>query len=181
MTEPQAEMHTRPDIKWLANELAATAGELERIDEELVRLAARRAHLEEVRRALSQVSGLVGAPALEMSVPAVRAHGKYGGRGQLRSWLKRLLQEAAPGAVDTPTMVRLAEDAFNLSLASNEERDRYRKNCLTRQLRWFLEKDLVERVHDVRAAAGSVGVWRWKTTVPTIGELAEQAYRGGEG
>jgi len=31
---------TRPpsDIKWLANELAATKGELERIDEELARL-----------------------------------------------------------------------------------------------------------------------------------------------
>ena len=115
---------TRPDIKWLANELAATSGELERIDDELARLAVRRAHLEEVHRALSQVSGLVGAPALAFSVPAVRAHGKYGGRGQLRSWLKRLMQEAAPAALDTPTMVRLAEDAFDLKLASNDERDR---------------------------------------------------------
>ena len=169
---------TRPDLKWLANELAATSGELERIDGELARLALRRAHLEQVHRALSQVSGLVGAPMLGSSVPAVRAHGKYGGRGQLRSWLKRLLQEAAPAAVDTPTMVRLAEDAFDLKLASNEERDRYRKNSLTRQLRWFLARGLVERVHNVRAAAGSVGVWRWKSGVPTIGELAAQADRG---
>ncbi|MGH6639165.1 MAG: hypothetical protein ACREBY_11275 [Polaromonas sp.] len=34
-------IQTPPDIKWLANELAATAGEMERIDEEMARLKKR--------------------------------------------------------------------------------------------------------------------------------------------
>ena len=170
--------HTPPHIKWLANELAATTGEMARIDEELARLAARRAHLGEVFRALSQVSGLVGAPNLAESVPQVRAHAKYGSRGRLRAWLKLLLRQAGPGAVDTPTMVRLAEDAFNLKFGSNKERDRYRKNTLTRQLRGFLKLGLVERVHAVRAAAGSLGVWRWRAEVHTFAELAARASHG---
>lgn len=177
MTEPRTV--TRPDIKWLANELAATAGELERIDEELARLTARRRRLEAVHLALSQVGGMVGTPDLARLVPSVRVHGRYGGRGRLRDWLKQLLQDAAPGAVDTTTMVLLAEDAFGLAFASAEERDRFRRDSLTRQLRWFLAQGLVERVHDLQAAACTVGVWRWKTALPTIGELAVRA-GGGE-
>lgn len=165
---------TPPDVKWLANELAAVAGELETIEAEMTRLAARRAQLQAVQGALTQVAGLVGAPDLGQLVPSVNVHGKYGDRGRLREWLKLLLQEAAPGAVDTPTMVRLAQETFGLSLASSWERDRFRNNSLARQLRWFLEQGLVERVHDVRAAGGTVGVWRWKTGVPTVDALAEQ-------
>lgn len=175
MTEPRT--LTRPDIKWLANELAAAAGEMARIDEEVARLATRRTRLEAVHQALSQVAGLVGTPDLGGLVPPVRAHGKYGGRGRLREWLKLLLQGAAPAAVDTTTMVRLAEDAFALTFSSAEERDRFRRDSLTRQLRWFLAQGLVERVHDLQAAACTVGVWRWKTAVPTVEALAEQDFR----
>lgn len=39
---------TPSEIKWLANELAATKGELERIDDELARLRARRKRLKAV-------------------------------------------------------------------------------------------------------------------------------------
>jgi hypothetical protein len=171
---------TRPDVKWLANELAAGAGEMARIDEEIARLTARRTRLEAAHRALSQVAGLVGTSDLARMVPSVRVHGRYGGRGRLRDWLKQLLQDAAPGAVDTGSMVRLAEEAFGLAFASAEERDRFRRDSLTRQLRWFLTQELVERVHDLQAAACTVGVWRWKTAVPTIAELALTAGGGGE-
>ena len=110
-------------------------------------------------------------------MPSVNVHRKYGGRGRLREWLKLLLQGAAPGAVDTPTMVRLAQETFGLSLASSRERDRFRNNTLARQLRWFREQCLVERVHNVRAAGRSVGGWRWKTGVPRVHALAEQDVR----
>lgn len=168
---------TRPDIKWLANELAAAAGEMARIDEEVARLVARRTRLEAMHQALSQVAGLVGTPDLGSLVPSVRAHGKYGGRGRLREWLKLLLQGAAPAAVDTATMVRLAEDAFELTFSSPDERDRFRRDSLTRQLRWFLARGLVERMHDLQAAACTVGVWRWKTGEPTVEALAEQDFQ----
>ena len=175
MTEQRT--RTPPDIKWLANELAAVAGELETIEAEMTRLSVRRTQLLDVQKALTQVTGLVGAPDLGRLVPSVNVHRKYGGRGRLREWLKLLLQEAAPGAVDTPTMVRLAQETFHLTLASSRERDRFRNNTLARQLRWFRKQGLVERVHEVRAAGGSVGVWRWKTGVPTVDALAEQDAR----
>lgn len=145
---------------------------LERIDDELTKLTARRRRLEAVHLALSEVGGMVGTPDLARMVPSVRVHGRYGGRGRLRDWLKHLLQDAAARAVDTGTTVRLAEDAFELVFASAEERDRFRRDSLTRQLRWFLAQGLVERVHDLQAAACTVGIWRWKTAVPTIGQLA---------
>jgi hypothetical protein len=154
---------TAPGLKWVANELASVMGELERIDEELARLAARRTHLEKVRSALVEVGALSHVPGLEGLVSPVRAQEQYGGRGVLRNWLRRLLKEAAPAAVDTPTMVRLAEETFDLHFASYRERDRFRKNALTRALRAMLDFGEVERVHDTKAAAGSMGVWRWKS------------------
>lgn len=146
----------------MANELASVMGELERIDEELARLSARRTHLEKVRGALIEVGTMGLAPGLEGLVSPVRAQERYGGRGVLRNWLPRLLKDAAPAAVDTPTMVRLAEETFDLYFPSSRERDRFRKNALTRALRAMLDFGEVERVHDTKAATGSVGVWRWK-------------------
>lgn len=171
---------TRADIKWLANELAVASGELERIDGELGRLTALRRRMVATHQALSQVASLVGTPDLGRLVPVVRAHGKYGGRGRLRDWLKQVLQDAAPGAVDTITMTQLAEDAFGLAFSSADERDRFRRDSLTRQLRWFLAQGMVERVHDFKTAVNCVGVWRWKTGVPTISELAKLNCRIGE-
>lgn len=154
-------------------------GELERIDEELARLSARRTHLEKVRSALVEVGALSHAPGLEGLVSPVRAQEQYGGRGVLRNWLRRLLKEAAPAAVDTPTMVRLAEETFNLHFACYRERDRFRKNALTRALRAMLDLGEVERVHDTKAAAGSVGVWRWKAE-PSL-DVLRRAARQAEG
>ena len=149
-------------------------GELERIDEELSRLSARRTHMEKVRSALVEVGALSHAPGLEGLVSPVRAQERYGGRGVLRNWLRRLLKDAAPAAVDTPTMVRLAEVTFDLHFPSYRERDRFRKNALTRALRAMLDFDEVERVHDTKTAGGSVGVWRWKAD-PSLNALLRAA------
>lgn len=170
---------TPPGLKWVANELAAVVGELERIDEELARLSARRTHLEKVRSALAEVGAMSHAPGLEGLISPVRAQEQYGGRGVLRNWLRRLLKEAAPAAVDTPTMVRLAEETFHLHFASYRERDRFRKNALTRALRAMLDFGEVERVHDKKAAGGSVGVWRWKA--PPSLDVLRRAARQAEG
>lgn len=169
---------TPSEVKWVANELAAVMGELERIDEELARLAARRAHLEKVRSALIEVGAIAQAPGLDGLVSPVRAQEQYGGRGVLRNWLRRLLKEAAPAAVDTRTMVRLAEETFGLHFASYRERDRFRKNALTRALRAMLDFGEVERVHDTKAAASSAGVWRWKA--PPSADALRRAARQAE-
>lgn len=152
-------------------------GELERIDEELARLSARRAHLVKVRSALVEVGAISHAPGLDGLVSPVRAQEQYGGRGVLRNWLRRLLKEAAPAAVDTRTMVQLAEETFHLDFPTYRERDRFRKNALTRALRAMLDMGEVERVHDTKAAAGSAGVWRWKTapSMDVVRRAARQA------
>lgn len=173
MTQPRT--CTPPDVKWLVNELAATAGEMASIDEEMARLTVRRTRAAATHQALSQVVEMVGASALAGSVQPVRAHGKYGGRGRFRGWLKQVLQNAAPGAVTTTAMVGLAQEAFGLAFTSAEEQDRFRRDSLTRQLRWFLKQGLVERVHDVAGGVGRVGVWRWKKVVPSLEELVQRA------
>lgn len=72
---------TSSEVKWLANELAAVKGELERIDEALSRLLARKERLLAVQRAMSDVAGQLTIPELPTVVPAVRAHERYGARG----------------------------------------------------------------------------------------------------
>lgn len=87
VVEPEPALHTRtrtkPEVKWLANELAAVKGELERIDEALSRLHARKSKLLAVQVALSDVAGQLTIPELPAVVPAVRAHERYGARGNL--------------------------------------------------------------------------------------------------
>jgi hypothetical protein len=72
---------TPSGVKWVANELAAIVGELERIDEELARLTVRRAVLSEHRTSLNQVGAIMGVMELQALVPVVRVHKAYGGRG----------------------------------------------------------------------------------------------------
>ncbi len=83
---------TLPEIKWLANELAATKGELEHIDEKLARLRARRKRLNAVYASLSRVSALVEAPGMENAVPAVRAHPSLGGRRTIVGFYRATLR-----------------------------------------------------------------------------------------
>lgn len=54
---------TSSEVKWLANELAAVKGELERIDEALSRLLARKERLLAVQRAMSNVADQLPSPA----------------------------------------------------------------------------------------------------------------------
>jgi hypothetical protein len=161
---------TPSGLKWVANELAAIAGELERIDEQMTGLAARRARLEDQRASLNQVSALMGAPELQAIMPAVRVHTAYGGRGFLVDWVRGVLQAMAPRPLDTRALVLLAEEQFGLELPTQEARDQYRKNSLGRALRKLRAEDLVERLHDSESTSGP-GLWRWKTQLPELRAL----------
>jgi hypothetical protein len=163
----------RPERKWLANELAALQGELNSIDEQLVRLAKRRIQVEAACQALSQVASMVGAASLVARTAPVRAQT---GWGQLRALLTEILQAVAPQALDTVTMTKMVAERFGLVLASRDELTRFRKNTLTRQLRKMERDGLVERLHDVNATPSLVGVWRWaaEAAVPTLEELTRE-------
>lgn len=161
---------TPSDLKWVANELAAVMGELERLERLVLHLGARRKQLERMRDSLTQVGTMLGAGPLVALVPSVQVHRPYGRRGTLVAWLAEVLQAAAPGAVSTASLVTMAERQYCLELPTPAARDEYRKNVLGRALRKLLVRDLVERLHDPFSTRGP-GLWRWKTHVQTLEEV----------
>lgn len=163
---------TPSGLKWVGNELAAVSGELQCVQEEIDRLAVRKARLEGVRDSLSPVGALLGVAELHNLVPPVRVHKAYGGRGFLVDWVKDVLRAAAPRCFDTRTLVLLAEERFNLTFQTYVERDQFRKNSLGRALRLLLAQGLVERLHDPKKAPAP-GVWRWKSPMSGFEELQQ--------
>lgn len=162
---------TKPEVKGLANELAAVKGELERIDEALSRLHARKSKLLAVQVALSDVAGQLTIPELPAVVPAVRANERYGARGNLRNLLREMLQKAYPLAVDTLSMTDAVVARFGLTFPNAKARQRFRKYSVSNTLLKLFDRGEVERVHDFRALPNSVGAWRWKVEAPTLDQL----------
>lgn len=172
MTEPTGiRTRTRSEVKWLANELAAVAGELERVDEALRRLQARKEHLLGVHAALSDVAGLLTVPELPAVVPAVKAHRDLGGRGSLRNCIREALKAAYPQALDTLALTEVVAASFGLTFPNAKARQRFRKYSVNHTLQKLHARGEVERLHDVRVTPNSVGAWRWKAQVPTLDEL----------
>ncbi|MFO1336866.1 MAG: hypothetical protein U1F53_01295 [Burkholderiaceae bacterium] len=162
---------TPPDIKWLANELAATKGEMERIDEELARLEDRRGRLETVYASLAAVSALLQAPGLENAVAAVRAHPSRGGRGSIVNFVRAALQAALPGALDTRSVTELTIERFALQFATPQQRNRFRKATVSHTLQRLVNAGEVERLHDVKTMPNAPGLWRWKVDRPSAVDL----------
>lgn len=169
MSAPQ--MRTPPDIKWLANELAATAGELERLDVELERIQTRRKHLQKTYLAMSQVAVQLRVPQLPYVMPKVKPHYGYGKRGSLRNWLEDLLRSAAPQGVATVTALDMAQQAFGLEFSTPLARTTFLRNSLSRQLRVFVAEGLVERLHDPRRHCVLQGMWRWRSELVSVKDL----------
>lgn len=115
---------TPPAVKWLANQLAATRGELDRIDEQMARLTARRTQLTEEHAALSAAAGLLAVPGLPDCVPTVRPHAP-GGRGSLVAFLLDSLCAAHPRYIDTVTLGAAAMQRFGRSFPNAAERNRW--------------------------------------------------------
>lgn len=160
---------TRPEAKWLLNELAAIKGELHDIELQMTRLERRRARLMAVEAALSQTAVHLDVPA--HAAPTVRANTRYGGRGNLRNWLRHTLRDVYPKALDTGTLTDAAAVVFGLEFATPHERKRFIDNNLANALRKMLAQGEVERVHDYRAVPDRPGVWRWKAPPATLEEL----------
>lgn len=150
----------------MANELAAVAGDIQKVDEQMAELSARRLRLLEVHKALADVGRVLGSPELTSVMAAVRAHRAYGGRGYLVDWLKATLKAAAPAALDTLTLARLAEENLGLVFQTEKERERFRGNSMTRALAKLADQGLAERAHARSPGANQPGRWRWKSAPP---------------
>lgn len=179
--EPELALHTRtrtrPEVKWLANELAAVKGELKRIDEALSRLLARKERLLAVQLAMSDVADQLTIPELPTVVPAVRAHERYGARGNLRNLLREILRKAYPLGVSTSTLADAAIESFGLRIPGPMERKRLVDNSIRSALTRLHAQGEIEPMHARNQAGGRVGlavqsgVWRWKVNAPSLDEL----------
>lgn len=185
--EPALHMRTRtrPEVKWLANELAAVKGELERIDEALSRLLSRKERLLAVQRAMTDVAGQLTIPELPSVVPAVRAHERYGARGNLRNLLRGILRKAYPQGVSTSTLADAVIEAFGLRIPGPRERKRLVDNSIRSALTKLHTQGEIEPMHARNQLGGRVGlvvqsgVWRWKVDAPSLDDLHRAATEQG--
>lgn len=165
---------TPPELKWVLNERAAVAGELQSIEAELTRLDARRRYLTGVLAALENVYCQLAPSIPRVELPSVRAHTRYGGRGNLINWLRATLQAAYPSAVDTVALTAEAGKAFGCPTDTPVARNTLRRN-LKKSLSKLLARAEVERLHDYQGTPCMAGVWRWKPKNLSFGEVVEQA------
>jgi hypothetical protein len=145
------------------------AGEMEKIDLEVKRLATRRTAVAEKHAALAKVSALAEVPQLPQVVPPVRAHHPYGGRGNLRNFLREALRAVYPGALDSRTIAEVAVHHFWETFESDEQRQYFKRERVTHTLQKLVRLGEVERLHP--AATNAVGGWRWKVDEPSIVDL----------
>lgn len=103
-----------PETKWLLNERAVVKGELQAIEDELGRLLARKAHLVNLLAALDNVYSQLTPTVAPVPDLVVHGHTRYGGRGHCIKWVRQVLQQAYPSALDTAALTLAAEDAFGL-------------------------------------------------------------------
>lgn len=177
---------TPPTEKWLLNERAVVAGELQAIAAELERLTARKAYLHNLLASLDEVYCLVAPAVSPAQGLVVHGHTRYGGRGNCIAWVREVLRTAYPDALDTAALTLAAEEAFGLMHITPEQRRKFRNNSLRTTLRKLLAQGEAERLHDYRGVPHRAGVWRWVPSDPKYVELVEQvereeqAYRGSE-
>ena len=144
-------------------------GEIEKVDAEMRRLQARRESLAAKHASLAAVAALASVPQLPGLVPPVRAHPAYGGRGNVRNFLRDALRAAYPGALDTRTLGELAVRHFWGAFESDQQRQHFRRKLLPHTLRKLFARGEVERLHALNTNA--VGGWRWKVDEPSIVDL----------
>ena len=175
MTQAQ----TPPVVKWVANVLAALKGELQVMDRAIDDLHVRRAAIQAKADALSRVFTQVAPNIPLVHVPVVRAHVRFGGRGNLRTWLLKTLEAAYPHQLDTDALCRGAVIEFGMSFDSKTALDRFRKNSLGRALRKALEDGEVDRLTDKAAwSSGEPGIWRCGRRHPPWRNCAQPLTRG---
>lgn len=166
---------TPPELKWVLNERAAVAGELQSIEAELARLSARRQQLGALLHHLDNVYSQLAPQVPSIPVLVVNARQRYGGRGNCIAWVRETLQNAYPQAVTTSALTEAADLAFGLQLVGVDQRMRFRKNSLRTALRKLLVPGEAERLHDYRGVPHRAGVWRWKPRDASFHEVAVQA------
>lgn len=150
---------TRSEVKWLVNEAAALAGELERLDTQLAEIARKRDHVQKAHDACTRTLAVViSRPKGSLALPVVRVHHPYGGRGNLRQFIESTLQQA-PEGLSAREIAFLVRDYFGLEFVSDLEFTQYIQNSIRPQLDVLRDEGLVE---NLPAAKPKPLLWAWK-------------------
>lgn len=162
-------------LKWTLNELAAIKGERERIAIELCRLESRQAHLRGVENSLMAVLQTLtsGERHPVEPVPTVKAHRRYGERGQLRQFLRLTLRDAYPRALDTCSLTDSVAQHFGHEFATKQQRKDFQDDSVLNALGRLAKAGEIERLVHGLKGAGRATLWRWGTSLPTLDELHE--------
>jgi hypothetical protein len=185
---------TPPDIKWLLNERAALAGEVEKALAKQAVLAHKRDRLQNQlagvlkameRSRVAQARSQASLNALDATMVIVNKGvnpgaggsvwawaGKYGNRGGLGEYIAQILEGAAPEPVTTSMLINIASRQFGVVLVTPKDRRNFNKS-VSSALYSLLKRKRIEAVHDRRE--GSHGLWRWDEGLPSFAEMAAEA------
>lgn len=174
-----AAARTPPEQKWLLNERAAVAGELRAIETELSRLSNRKKRLTQMLASIDNVfCQVVRVPTVPPLV--VRAHTRYGGRGNCINWVREVLRAAYPSSLDTTALTMAAEKAFELSHTTAAQRHKFMNNSLRSALRTLRDRGEIERLHDCPDVPHRAGVWRWVVQDASYAAIVVEAREQGQ-
>lgn len=145
--------YTPPHLKWLLNERAALMGEADTLQARIDRLQSQAAMLEQRRheslakaealtRAIQRAESRVRPDALG----AIRAWaGKYGKRGDLKTYLVETIGQAGATGITTDELIRHTVDHFDLVFDSKEAFKRWARSTLRTRLLRLSSAGVVER------------------------------------
>lgn len=189
---PVARTRTPPDLKWLLNERAALAGQLQRaqhreeqgqferreilnqvrvLESKLTRYQAQSAAVQARLRALDVTISIAYTPISPDVAGVVNAwQGKYGPRGGLRRFLIQSLEQVTPRSLTTLELMSGVIQFFCIQIENPAER-RSLRCTITKELRRLRDDaGVVESLHKI-ARVRTSGVWRWKASL-SLADLA---------
>lgn len=185
---------TPPDLKWLLNERAAVAGEvnkaiirshtlaakMEVLQQQMVRLEQRSHVVKRVQDArhvtldaLDVAIGLAHERVRPDAAGIVNAWaGKYGKRGVLKQFVVVALKDAAPGALNIRELLDRIIKHFQILILVPADR-RSLKSSVSNVIVQLFKQGKVVPLHS-RTGGSSPGLWRWMAPT-TLSDLAAKA------
>jgi hypothetical protein len=185
---------TPSTLKWLLNERAAIAGEVEKATARTrvfdLKIAAHQARVDALnsealpfRDTLAQRQATLAAMDTAISIccqevnaaAAGTVHawaGRYGKWGGMRAFVLKTIQDAAPLPVRSPEVLRNLVAHFCIIVATPCDRAALRRS-LKSTFQHLKNRGLIEPLHD-RTSPAAPGIWRLKQPT-TLADLAEKA------
>lgn len=186
---------TPPDLKWLLNERAALAGEVDKaavrlagVNEKTLQAEQRQTHLQglsfEVHRYLTDKMASLAAldATIQIAYSEVNPSaagvvhawaGRYGRRGALKAFVIQSLEQVAPAPLTTTLLLCQVIRNFGLITEAGNERRRLR-TTVTHYLRGLVRQGQVEAIHN--GTQSGTGAWRL-VGLPGIAALGLQCAR----